>query len=176
LLGVIERLFEKMQRLRLFFLVVVISPFVIACDRSSIDVEAEKAALTDRGSALLAAEAARDLEAVMTYWSDEATLQVNGTPQINGKDAVREVMRGMLTSFKEFGGSTTHIELSASGDMAYEYGINRVVLPGEETELLAMGKYLVVWKRIGGTWLISALSVTNDDPEPAPMTASQNDA
>ena len=164
---------QKMHRIRLFFLVMAVGPYLGACSQTGVDVDADKATLVERGSALLAAEAARDLEAVMSYWSDEAILQINGAPQVEGKESVRELMRGMLSSFKALEGSTSHIEVSASGDMAYEYGINRVVLSGEDTDLLAMGKYLVVWKKVKGTWLISAISITNDEPAPVPMVGQE---
>jgi uncharacterized protein (TIGR02246 family) len=131
----------------------------------------DKATLQNLGRALAAAEAARDLEAVMSYWSDGGVAQIDGLPQIEGKESVRELMRSMLSSFKEFESTTSHIEVAASGDVAYEYGVNRVVLPGEATDLLAMGKYLAIWKKVDGTWLISAISVTNDGAAPVPISA-----
>ncbi len=147
-----------------------------ACDRSGIDLAAEKDALEEIALELVAAEASRDLEAVMSYWSEGAVAQINGVPQVNGKDAIRELMHSMLSSFKEFEGTTTHIEMASSGDFAYEYGVNRLVFTAEEVDLLAMGKYLAVWRKIDGSWRLAALSVTNDEAVPIPIEVDDDDA
>ena len=92
-------------------------------------------------------------------------------PQIQGRAAVLELYRQYFQSgmVKEFSGTTSHLEVSAGGDLAYEYGVNRMVLNGPAGDLLDMGKYLVVWKKIDGEWYIAALSFTSDAPEPVPL-------
>lgn len=140
-----------------------------ACGPSEADIEAVKETVAARSKAVAAAEAARDIETAISFWADDAIIQTHGAVQAQGKDAIRQGMQAFFDAFKEFEGTTTHLEVAASGDMAYEYGVNRVVLPGAEGDLLAMGKYLLVWRKIDGVWLISAISVTDDAASPAPM-------
>ena len=70
---------------------------------------------------------------------------------------------------REFSGASSHLEMASSGDLAYEYGVNRMVLAGDDHDLLDVGKYLAVWKKINGEWLVVALSFTSDAPEPCPI-------
>ena len=140
-----------------------------ACDSLYPDIAEETVALTARSKMLAEAEAARNIEEAMSFWAEDAIFQAHGIPQIEGKEAIQESMRVGFSSFKEFEGTTKHIELAASGDLAYEYGVNRFVFQGEEGELLAMGKYLLIWRKIDGIWLISAISITNDAPSPVPL-------
>jgi len=170
------KVMQRMSRLYSTVSAVLVFLFLSACNQAGIDVTAEKAVLKEMAHELVTAEAARDLDTVMGYWADGAILQVNGAPQVEGKDSIRELMRPMLSSFKEFEGSTTHIEVASSGDLAYEYGVNRLVFPGEGPDLLAIGKYLAVWEKSEGNWRIRALSVTNDEPAPVPMEASPGGA
>lgn len=129
------------------------------------------AAVRARSEAVVAAEAAFDVEAAVTFWAEDAILQPAGSPQVEGKDAILNVYRQYFESgmVKEFSGHASHVHVSASGDLAYEIGINRMVLAGDEADLLDMGKYLLVWKKVGGEWMITALSFTSDAPAPGPM-------
>ncbi len=72
---------------------------------------------------------------------------------------------------KEFQGTTSHIEVAASGDLGYEVGINRLVLAGPQGDLLDVGKYLTIWKKIDGEWYVSAISFTSDADAPSPVSA-----
>jgi uncharacterized protein (TIGR02246 family) len=140
-----------------------------ACDSPELDIAAEKTTVAARGKALATAEAARDIETVMSLWTDDAIFQMHGSAQLQGKEAIRGVMQTFFEAFKEFEGSITHIEVAASGDLAFDYGVNRVLLQVDEREVLVTGKYLAIWRKIDETWLISAISVTDDVAFPAPL-------
>jgi hypothetical protein len=47
-----------------------------------------------------------------------------------------------------------------------------MVLNGPDGDLLDVGKYLAVWKKIDGEWYIVALSYSSDAPAPAPVGTS----
>ncbi len=98
-------------------------------------------------------------------------MQGAGVPQIQGKEAIGDLYRQYFEGgqLKEFTGTTSYLEVSAAGDLAYEYGVNRSVLAGPEGDLLDMGKYLLVWKNINGEWFVAALSFTSDAPAPVPL-------
>ena len=71
--------------------------------------------------------------------------------------------------FPVFAGSDRLSGQSAAGDLAYEYGVNKMVLAGPEGDLLDKGKYLLVWRKTDGEWYIAALCFTSDAPAPVPL-------
>ena len=142
-----------------------------ACAGPQIDVAAETAALRARSEGIVAAEMAQDTEAALAFWALDAVVQPAGAPQVQGHDAIRTLYGQFFGTgqLKEFEGHSTHLEVSAGGDLAYEYGVNRMVFTGPEGDLLDMGKYLAVWKKMDGEWLVVALSFTSDAPAPEPV-------
>lgn len=144
-------------------------PTLSACNSSNIDIEAEAAVLRERGEGLAAAEAAKELDVVMSYFAEGAIFQMAGAPQIEGKAEIENLTRQWLAAVKEFEGITTRIQVSSGGNLAYEYGVNREIYSLPNGDALAMGKYLIIWEKISGQWLVTALSVTNDTPLPVPL-------
>ncbi|HWP38116.1 MAG TPA: DUF4440 domain-containing protein [Gemmatimonadales bacterium] len=144
-----------------------------ACSGPRVDVAAETAAVQARSKAVAAAEAAQNTEGALAFWADNAVVQPAGAPQIQGREAIRALYNSFFGTgqLKEFEGTTKHIEVSEAGDLAWEYGVNRMVLAGPKGDLLDRGKYLLVWKKINGEWYIAALSFTSDAPAPAPVTS-----
>ena len=145
-----------------------------ACSGPRVDIAAETAAVSARSQGIAAAEAAQNTEQALAFWADDAIVQGAGSPQIQGHDSIRALYDSFFGSgqLKQFEGTTSHLEVSQSGDLAYEYGVNRFVLTGPSGDLLDMGKYLVVWKKIDGEWYAAALSFTSDAPAPVPMDAN----
>jgi ketosteroid isomerase-like protein len=64
----------------------------------------------------------------------------------------------------ELEGTITALVPAASGDMAFEYGVNRFVFETPDGPFEAFGKYLVVWTKTDGEWLIEAFSYSMDEP------------
>ena len=141
-----------------------------ACSGPQVDIAAEEAAVRARSEGVVAAEMAMDIDEAVTYFAEDAIVQPAGMPQIQGKEAIAEFYGQMSElGFTDFSSSSTHIEISSSGDLAYEYGINRMVFPSPGGDLLDMGKYLTVWKKTEGEWYIQALAFSSDAPAPVPM-------
>ena len=142
---------------------------VVACTAATVDIEAETAAVRLRSEALVAAETAKDVEGSLAFLAKDAVAQPAGVPQLGGHDELRGMFEAVFASLAEFGATTTRLEVSASGDMAYEYGVNRIVVAGEDGNLVDIGKYLAVWKKVDGEWLVAAVSFTSDAPAPEPL-------
>lgn len=134
-----------------------------------VDIEAERAAIRARGEGVVAAESAMDTEAALAFWAPEGIVQGHAMPQMQGHDQLRAMYDGFFQAVAEFGSTTTQIEVAASGDMAWEYGINRAVMRGPDGNLLDMGKYLGVWRKIDGVWYLTAVAFSSDAAAPAPM-------
>ena len=144
---------------------------VAACAGPQVDIAAETAAVRARSEGIAAAEAAQDTEAALAFWAPDAVAQPAGAPQVQGHDAIRALYGQFFGSgqLKDFEGTASHLVVSQGGDLAYEYGVNRMVLSGPEGDLLDVGKYLGVWQKIEGEWYVVALSFTSDTPAPVPM-------
>ncbi len=127
------------------------------------DIEAEVQA---RSKAVAAAEEAGDYQTALTFFAPDVVVQMADASQFQGLDPLLEVYETALAAAVEFEGTTTDIVAAASGDLAYEYGINRFVFETPEGTLEVLGKYLGVWKKIEGEWFIVAIAVSNDAPPP----------
>ena len=147
-----------------------------ACGGAAVDTAAEQAAVQARSTALAAAEAAQNTDSSLMYWADDAVVQPAGVPQIEGKEGIRALYDGLFGSgqLRSFEGKTSKIVVADGGGLAYEYGVNRMVLAGPQGDVLDVGKYLAVWTKMNGTWFAVALSFTSDAPTPVqPQTNSE---
>jgi len=144
---------------------------VVACAGPRVDVAAETAAVRARSEGIAAAEAAQDTEAALAFWAPDAVAQPAGAPQVQGREAIRALYEQFFGSgqLKEFEGTASHLVVSQGGDLAYEYGVNRMVFIGPDGDLLDIGKYLAVWQKIDDEWYVAALSFTSDAPAPLPI-------
>lgn len=135
------------------------------------ELTAAMEAVRARSTACATAEAAKDIEGTLAFWAEDAVFQMPGAAQMRGREAIRGLYRIFFSEIKEFSGTTSHITVSRGGDLAFEHGVNRMVYPGPQGDLLDVGKYLLVWKWIGDDWYVAALSITSDAPAPVPLEA-----
>jgi ketosteroid isomerase-like protein len=156
--------------MRLVALVGAICAAVTQGCHVNIDVASEGRALLARSRQLAAAESARRIDTALTLWADDAVVQPPGGPQIRGRAAIGDLYRHFFEggALREFSSTSSYIEVARGGDIGYEFGTSRVILSGPEGDLLDAGKYLAVWKKVNGTWMVAALSFTSDTPAPVP--------
>jgi ketosteroid isomerase-like protein len=138
---------------------------------SPSEVRDAEHALHIRSDGLQAAESAFDATRATAFWATDAVIQPASSPVVVGRDAISALYRSFFSSgaIKELRGTPTHLTMARSGDLAYETGINRIVLRTPNGDVLDMGKYLLVWKRIDGEWYASALSYNSDAVAPVAM-------
>ena len=116
-----------------------------------------------RADGLQAAESAKDLDRIMTYWAPDAVIHVAGAPPIQGTAAIRKGYEGLLPTCASLQAERTAIAVAASGDVAYETGTNHLMMNTPSGPTPATSKYLIVWERHAGEpWLVKAISVTNN--------------
>jgi ketosteroid isomerase-like protein len=132
-------------------------------EEPEVDIEAVKADLRARSQAAVAAEEAFDWEAAVTFFAPDFIVQPANGPQIQGRKAQLELYR-TFPKMTEFEGTTTAIIPAKSGDMAYEYGVNRFIFETPDGPAEDFGKYLAVWTKIDGEWFIAALSFSSNTP------------
>jgi uncharacterized protein (TIGR02246 family) len=105
---------------------------------------------------------AKDAAKLAGFYTEDAVYMPPNQPMAKGRAAIeahfkQEFQQG-FTNLK-----LTPVESAISGLQAYEAGTATITAPGGRTE---NGKYVVVFKQVGGAWKI-AYDVNNTD-QPAP--------
>lgn len=120
-------------------------------------------------NALSKAVADRELEKIMSFYTDDAVLMPTAEPIVSGKKAIREEWRHILDipGFQAKS-ALTKVEVARDGDMAYSMGTYLATMLGENGKQAAEpGKYLTIWKRQpDGSWRIVVETYNTDIPPP----------
>jgi len=107
----------------------------------------------------LKAVAAKDAQQTASFYADDASLLAPGAPLATGKDAIQKTWAGMLaTPGFALSFSSTKIDASREGDLAYEIGNYEMTTNDKKGKPQPVkAKYLTVWgKQPGGAWKVLA--------------------
>jgi ketosteroid isomerase-like protein len=108
----------------------------------------------DREWSAVASEG-KDVERILSFWTDDAKVFPPGAPVIGGKQAIREFVTGSL-SIPGFRISWEPEEavVAAGGDMGYTTGRNHLTMPDAAGNLRTeSGRGVTVWRREpDGAW------------------------
>lgn len=142
-----------MQRLRAA--VVVFGFLAPGCATVSTTEQAEEVLLrVDREWAAVAAEG-KDLERIVSFWSDDATVFPAGAPVVHGRSAIRAfVEESLATPGFQVRWRSDRAVVSADGTLGYTTGTNALTVPGPDGKLMTVaGRAVAVWRRLpGGEW------------------------
>ena len=125
---------------------------------SPTDRSADEAAIRKLDGAWSHAAETKDLEGtVAPYAADGSVLPFNA-PIATGDIAIRQVWSSLMTKpgfHLTF--APTKIVIAESGDVAWEVGTFELKLNDAQGNPMTMlGKYVVTWKKLGGTWKVAA--------------------
>ena len=99
--------------------------------------------------------ATRDLERIVSYWTDDAVIYTPGEAPVAGKEAIRKYV-GASLALPGFAITWTpaRAEVSKSGDLGYTIGSNAITLPvAQGGSATVEGRYVTVWrKEQDGRW------------------------
>ncbi len=118
---------------------------------------------------------ARDLDATVAYYTDDAVVMPGDAPIANTKQTIREVWAPMLAPNASVGWQVNQAEVARSGDVGYARGVYQFVMKDAAGKATTEhGKFLEVWKRqADGKWKCAVDSFSSDAP-PAPPTPEKN--
>ena len=137
---------------------------VTACSQNAPSTDTTT--LEARSDAWEAALNAKDIDALVDLYTEDARLLPPDGAMTTGKDGVRAAFGGMIDA--GIGGETTRVETTVSGDVGYIVGTFSL-MAGEESA--GTGKYIETWQRgEDGLWFI-ANDIFNNDPSPKPKMA-----
>lgn len=134
------------------------------------EMASETAALLKR-DAEFAAEASqgRDVEKIVSYWSEDAVVAPPGQPPIVGREALRKYVQDSyrIPGFNITWEATADPEFSPDLRMAYMWARNTVSLKDPDGNLVVMhGRALTIWRRdTDGEWRC-AVDIWNVEAQP----------
>ncbi|UCG89318.1 MAG: DUF4440 domain-containing protein [Gemmatimonadota bacterium] len=141
---------------------------LLGCQQTSrIDQQAEAAAIRALSRQWQAAVDARDLDACLEFYAPDAIEMQPNAPAIVGVPAIRAwfetgLLQPGISNFFE----PDTIEVAASGDLAYDRGTYRFSMETPAGRVEDVGKYLMIWKKIGGEWKVVVDISNSDSPLP----------
>jgi uncharacterized protein (TIGR02246 family) len=115
------------------------------------DQQAEdKKALEAGATAWMGAFNAKDIDVMAALYAEDAVLLPPDAPAIFGRDAVKAALQEMLAS--GIGIELEDLEIKVENDLGYKAGRYRVL--SEDGSLVDRGKYIEVWTKVDGTWVL----------------------
>ncbi len=142
-----------------------------ACTRRSFDVTAEQQKLLRRDAEWAdAAAAGKDVEKIVSYWSDDALVIEPGQPVYEGKLAIRAYVAASLQirGFKIHWVSEKPV-FSPDGKMAYMRGVDEMTVPGPNGALMTLHmRGISIWRRDADDEWRCVVDIANEPPPAAP--------
>jgi len=159
------------MRLPHYLLLVVLGLAVVGCSPRNFDSAAEGQKLLRRDAEWAdLATAGKDIEKIVSYWSDDALLIFPGQPVLEGKAAIRAYVTASLNTpgFKIHWVSQKPA-FSPDGKVAYMGGTNELTVPGPNgTPITLHLRGISVWKiDSGGEWRC-VVDIANEQPSAGP--------
>jgi len=124
---------------------------VVAGQRSGGANAAVRAAIEASNKKFIDGAAKRDAALIASTYTDDAEAYPPNSDAVKGRAALQKLWQSVLDSgIAAFELSTTEVE--SAGDLAYEVGT--YAMKTKDGKVADRGKYCVVWKRVGGQWLL----------------------
>jgi uncharacterized protein (TIGR02246 family) len=118
---------------------------------------------------------ARDLDKLVGHYADDAVLMSPGGPASVGKDAIRSVLKPMVSDpAMTLKFQASKVDTSSSGDMGYTQGTYTLTMTDPQSKQLINdhGNYVTVYKKgADGSWKAVSDIASSAVPPPAPAPA-----
>ena len=154
-----------MRRLGLFLVALMV--FATGGCASTADGEADEAAIRETTNEWMNAANAKDVERMVSGYTDDASLFRPNAPIATGKEAIRKVL-SKLTERPGLSESNqvTKVEVSRMGDLAYSFGTYESTWNDPEgNPVTKRGKWVAVYKKqADGQWKQVADIGNSDGP------------
>lgn len=133
-----------------------------------MDLASERIRLLRRDAEWAAAASeGRDVERVLSYWTDDAVVMPPGLPAVVGKDALRRYVeaRMQIPGFS-INWTSTDVIFSPDGNLAYMFGLNAITMNAPDgTPETTEGRAVTIWRReTDGEWRC-AVDIWNAAPQ-----------
>ncbi len=133
---------------------------------------ADESAIKDQDAQWAKVAGANDLEATVSYYTDDASLLPPNAPIATGKQAIRAVWANtILSPDATVTWQVTKADAARSGELAYVMGVYQITAKNPKGKSLEdRGKLVEVWKKqADGKWKVVTDIFNSDLPVPAPV-------
>ncbi len=97
-----------------------------------------------------------DAAAIARLYTEHATVFPPGSDMVSGREGIQKVWAGAMQSGLKFTGLQT-VSVEQYGNAAREIGRFTAEAPNPQKQMTKLeGKYVVVWKRVNGTWMLDS--------------------
>jgi uncharacterized protein (TIGR02246 family) len=163
-----------MMSLRFLSATVAVLTLVGCSSSDSPDTSEDEAAIRAASTEWLAAARAKNADAFVSFYADDAVLMIEGAPDASGKTAIREAIGGMMQDPNfALGFTTTGVVVAGSGDIAYETGRYALTISDASNgnaPVTQTGAFVVVWrKQADNSWKVVVDAPISD---PSALTSS----
>jgi ketosteroid isomerase-like protein len=151
---------RRRQRVGALITPLVASLFVAACQSqdTKVDLASEERAIRQASIDFSSAETSGRPDSALSFMWENAVLQPPDGPQIEGRDAIRAFYSPVQLSAPPADSAPARtartLQISASGDLATEWGPGAIVVQLPTGPLLVRFKFLIVWERRGEVWKV----------------------
>jgi ketosteroid isomerase-like protein len=144
---------------------------LVGCSHRDFDPVAEQTKLLQRDKEWAdLAYAGKDVEKIVSYWSDDALLIFPGQPVLKGKAAIRTYVLASLNTpgFKIHWVSEKPV-FSPDGKLAYMRGTDELTVPGPNGTPITMHmRGISVWRIDSDAQWRCVVDISNEEPPAAP--------
>lgn len=117
----------------------------------------EAAAIAAINKTWLAMVASNNAEGIGNLYTADGVFMMSNAAIVTGPKAIAGAWAGLMKlpgvsmTFK-----TSQLDISKSGDLASDRGTYALAFDGENGRIRDVGKYVVVWKKVAGKWMVAA--------------------
>lgn len=134
------------------FALIAISSSAFAGSKADEDVRGARAAIEAANAKFSEAFARGDAKALSAMYTSDAIAFPPDSEMIRGNEAIGQYWKATRDGGVQSATLTT-IDVGRSGDVAYEVGkVSLTIQPAGKEPTTALAKYVVVWKRVDGSW------------------------
>lgn len=124
---------------------------VLAATTAAAQDRSARAAIDAGNKQFMAALAKQDAAAIAALYTTNGEANPPNGNVVRGRDEIQKMWKSVMDSgIANANLSTTEVE--SAGDLAYESGTYE--MKTKDGNVADHGKYVVVWKRVGGKWLL----------------------
>lgn len=132
---------------------------------SPADTAADEQAIRGHVDRWLQLVKAKDAAGIAQFYAEDGAVMPPNMPKATGRAAIQKVWGDMMAAPGfDLTFSPEQIVISSGGDMALDRGTYRLTVSPGGTPQTDTGKYVVVWRKIGGEWKAAADIFNSDLP------------
>ncbi len=150
----------KCSNVLILGIIAIISALLSGCTPQPRDVSRE---IKEANSSFMEAFKSGDAAAVAASYAEDGKLFPANNEVVEGQDAIETFWQGAMNMGVNEVILTT-IEANGCGNTAYEEG--RYMLHTRDGSMIDQGKYIVIWKKVGGQWKLYEDIWNTSNPAP----------